>query len=251
MTGPDDTLKLKTAPKGSPLRILAVIAARGGSKRVPGKNIRPLGGRPLIDWSIDVAKNNGDISDVLVSTDDAAIAEAARRAKALVPWLRPAELATDTAASVDVCLHALDWYENTRGKVDGLMLLQPTSPFRSRQTVMRGIDLFRDNHRRSVIGVSPALSHPLWCVQVNGTSMRPFIDQRELSFRSQDLPPAYVKNGAFYLIQPDELRTRRSFCNDATMPLIIEEPAESIDIDTEWDWKIAQALAASQPCNPL
>ena len=205
----------------------------------------------MIDWSIDVAKNNGDIGDVLVSTDDAAIAEVARRADALVPWLRPAELATDTATSVDVCLHALNWYENARGKVDGLMLLQPTSPFRTRETVMRGIALFRDNRRRSVIGVSPALSHPLWCVQVSGNSMRPFIERGELPLRSQDLPPAYVMNGAFYLIQPDELRTRRSFCTDASIPLMIADPVECIDIDTEWDWKIAQALAASQPCNAL
>jgi CMP-N-acetylneuraminic acid synthetase len=229
------------------VRILAVITARGGSKRVPGKNIRPLGGKPLIEWSIDVAKNNADISDILVSTDDLAVAEVARRAATLVPWLRPAELSTDSAASVDVCLHALDWYEGARGKVDGLMLLQPTSPFRTRETVMRGIDLFRGNSRRSVIGVSPALSHPLWCVEVNGNSIRPFIERGDASLRSQDLPPAYVMNGAFYLIQPDELRAGRSFRNDATLPLMIEDPAECIDIDTEWDWKIAQMLAAPQP----
>jgi CMP-N-acetylneuraminic acid synthetase len=233
------------------VRILAVIPARGGSKRVPGKNIRPLGGKPLIEWSIDVAENNADISDVLVSTDDDAIAEVARRAGALVPWLRPAELATDSAASVDVCLHALDWYESARGKVDGLMLLQPTSPFRSRETVQRALELFCGNSRRSVIGVSPALSHPLWCLQVNGDSLRPFIEQGGVPTRSQDLPPAYVINGALYLIQPDELRTRRSFRNDATMPLIIAEPAECIDIDTEWDWRIAQALAASRSYNAL
>jgi CMP-N,N'-diacetyllegionaminic acid synthase len=234
-----------------PLRILALITARGGSKRVPGKNIRLLGGRPLIVWSIDVARNNVDISDVLVSTDDPAIAEVARGAGALVPWLRPAELSTDTAASVEVCLHALEWYESTRGSVDGLMLLQPTSPFRSRETVMRGIALFRDHGRRSVIGLSPALSHPLWCVQVNGDSIRPFIERGGKPLRSQDLPPAYVITGAFYLIQPDELRTRRSFCSDATLPLMIEGPAECIDIDTEWDWKIAQALTASRACGAL
>lgn len=233
------------------MRILAVITARGGSKRIPGKNIRPLGGRPLIEWSIDVAKNNADISDVLVSTDDPALAEVARRADALVPWLRPAELATDEAASVDVCLHALDWYESTRGRVDGLMLLQPTSPFRSRETVMRGIALFRDHRRRSVIGLSPALSHPLWCVQVNGNSIRPFIESEDVALRSQDLPPAYVVNGAFYLIKPEELRSGRSFRNETTLPLMIEDPAECIDIDTEWDWKIAQALAASQSGSAL
>lgn len=228
------------------MRILAVITARGGSKRVPGKNVRLLGGRPLIEWSIEVAKNNADISDVLVSTDASAIAEVALGAGAMVPWLRPAELATDEAGSVDVCLHALDWYESARGTVDGLMLLQPTSPFRSRETVMRGIDLFRRHGGRSVIGLSPALSHPLWCVQVNGNSIRPFIDQGDKALRSQDLPPAYVVSGAFYLIQPHELRTRRSFCTETTLPLVIEEPDECIDIDTEWDWKIAQSLAASR-----
>jgi len=227
------------------MRILALITARGGSKRVPGKNIRLLGGRPLIVWSIDVAKNDEDICDVLVSTDDPAIAEVARGAGALVPWLRPAQLATDEAGSVDVCLHALDWYESTRDTVDGLLLLQPTSPFRSRATVARGMALFRTHGRRSVIGLSPALSHPLWCVQVNGNSIRPFIEGRGKPLRSQDLPPAYVITGAFYLIRPDELRTRRSFCSDDTLPLIIEERAECIDIDTEWDWEIAQALAAS------
>jgi CMP-N,N'-diacetyllegionaminic acid synthase len=225
------------------VRILAVIPARGGSKRVPGKNIRPLGGRPLIEWSIDVAKNNQDICDVLVSTDDSAIAEVARRAGALVPWRRPAELATDTAGSVEVCLHALDWYESVRGRVDGLMLLQPTSPFRSPETVARGIALFRGANRRSVIGVGPALSHPFWCVEVNGTSIRPFIEGQGKSQRSQELPPAYVVTGAFYLIRPDELRNERSFRTESTAPLIIEEPAECIDIDTEWDWKIAEALA--------
>jgi len=203
-----------------------------------------LGGVPLIVWSINVAKGIPEISDILVSTDGFAIAEVARNAGALVPWLRPAELASDSANSVDVCLHALDWYENARAKVDGLLLLQPTSPFRSRATLMRGIDLFRENQRRSVVGVCPAVSHPMWCVQVNGNSMRPFIEPGGRSLRSQDLPPAYVLNGAFYLIEPEELRRQRSFRSDTSVPLVINEPAECIDIDTEWDWKIAQALVA-------
>jgi N-acylneuraminate cytidylyltransferase len=227
------------------LRILALIAARGGSKRVPGKNLRHLGGSPLIVWSIDVAKEIPDICDILVSTDAGDIAEIGRRAGAFVPWLRPPELATDLASSVDVCLHALDWYEGARGTVDGLLLLQPTSPFRSRETVLRGIELFASNQRRSVIGVSPALSHPMWCLQVSGNAVRPFITSEGMRQRSQDLPPAYVLNGAFYLIEPVELRRQKAFCNDATMPLIIDEPAESIDIDSEWDWRLAEALLAN------
>ena len=193
------------------LRILALITARGGSKRVPGKNIRPLGGKPLIVWSIDVAKELPEVCDILVSTDIREIAEVATGAGALAPWLRPAELSTDAASSVDACLHALDWYEATYGSVDGLMLLQPTSPFRRRDTVVRGIELFRSTQRRSVLGLSPARSHPMWCVQVNGLSMQPFLDKGGVSLRSQDLPEVYAPTGAFYLISPTELREHRSF----------------------------------------
>lgn len=228
------------------MRILALIAARGGSKRIPGKNIRSLGGKPLIVWSIDVANGIPEICDILVSTDDSAIAEVARNASALVPWLRPAELATDTASSVDVCLHALDWYEGENGEVDGLLLLQPTSPFRSRGTVMRGIELFRVHKRRSVLGVSPAKSHPMWCLQIDGETMRPFMAGGALRLRSQDLPLAYVVNGAFYLIAPEELRKLRSFYSDDMLPLVIDQPEELTDIDTEWDWRLAETVLATR-----
>lgn len=106
------------------MRILALITARGGSKRLPGKNIRVLGGKPLIVWSIDVAKDIAEICDILVLTLTA-IAAVCTEAGALVPWLRPADLATDTASSVVVVLHALDWYEAEKGAVDGILLLQP------------------------------------------------------------------------------------------------------------------------------
>lgn len=218
-----------------------LIPARSGSKRVPGKNIRSLCGRPLIVWSIQTAKAIPEVCDILVSTDDPAIAEVAREAGAQVPWLRPFEIATDTASSEDVALHALDWYEGENGDVDGLLLLQPTSPFRRRETIDRGIQLFRQHHYRSVVGVSPAGSHPMWCFKIEGTMLKPFM-VGGLHLRSQDLPPAYVINGAFYLLTPDELRQGRSFYNDTTLPLIIDRQEESIDIDTERDWKMAEAL---------
>lgn len=227
------------------LRILALVPARGGSKRVPGKNIRLLGGRPLIKWSIDALNGIADICDVLVSTDDAAIAEVARAAGAIVPWLRPNELATDTAKSVDVCLHALDWYEREKGEVDGVLLMQPTSPFRSRDTIVRGINLFREHNRRSVLGVAPTQTHPMWCFEIQGESMRPYIISVESNLRSQDLPPAYVISGVLYLLTPRELRECRTFYNDSTVPLIVDRPEEGIDIDTEWDWAIAEAYLLS------
>jgi CMP-N,N'-diacetyllegionaminic acid synthase len=228
------------------VRILALITARGGSKRVPRKNIRPLGGSPLIVWSIDIAKGIPEICDILVSTDDSAIGEVSRNAGALVPWLRPAELATDRASSVDVCLHALDWYEGKNGKVDGLLLLQPTSPFRSRNTVLHGIELFRQNQLRPVLGVSPAASHPMWCFQIIEQTLRPFIEGADLHLRSQDLPPAYVINGAYHLIAPDDLRKLRSFVSEEAVPLVIDDPREGIDIDSEWDWQMAETVLARQ-----
>lgn len=227
------------------MRILAVITARGGSKRLPGKNIRMLGGKPLITWSIDVVKGIREICDILVTTDDSEIAKVARDAGALVPWLRPDELSSDTATSADTCLHALDWYEAEKGKVEGLLLLQPTSPFRSRDTVLKGIDLFRSHQYRPVVAISPALSHPMWCLKLESGSMRPFMEGRGLQTRSQDLPPAYTVNGAFYLLKPDDLRKSKSFYGDDMVPLLMDKPEESIDIDTELDWKMAETILES------
>ena len=224
------------------MRILALITARGGSKRIPGKNIRPLGGKPLIVWSINVAKDITEIVDILVSTDDLKISEVAKNAGAMVPWLRPPELATDTTSSEDVCLHALEWYEKENGTIDGLMLLQPTSPFRSRDTVLRGIELFRKQKHRPVIGVSTAKSHPMWCFKIENGIMNQFIKGEGLRMQSQDLPSAYMINGAFYLISPEELIEQQLFYTENTMPLIAGSPEESIDIDTEWDWKLAEAI---------
>lgn len=226
------------------MRILALIPARGGSKRLPGKNIRPLGGKPLIAWSIEAASGIPEICDVLVSTDDCAIANAACEVGALVPWLRPAHLASDNAASIDVALHALAWYESAYGAVDGLLLLQPTSPFRSGATMRKGITMFEHGEGAAVLGVSPCPSHPMWTLKLEGGYLVPFLPEGATPTRSQDLPPAFVVNGAFYLISPAELRARRSFIGAATLPLLIESTHEAIDIDTAEDWALAESALA-------
>jgi CMP-N,N'-diacetyllegionaminic acid synthase len=224
------------------MKILALITARGGSKRLPGKNIRILGDKPLIVWSIDVAKDIPEVCDILVSTDDTLIATECIKAGALVPWLRPAELATDTASSVDVALHALAWYENEVGPVDGLLLLQPTSPFRTKETMRNGIGLFGEHGLQPVLGVSPTHAHPMWTLKMDGEYLVPFMQDHGFGTRSQDLPPAFVVNGSFYLITPADLRTRRSFVGTKTIPLLVDSPQESLDIDTEWDFKMAEAI---------
>lgn len=227
------------------MRILALIPARGASKRLPGKNIRVLGGKPLIVWSIDVAKDIAEICDIMVSTDDAAIASVCTEAGALVPWLRPAELATDIASSVDVALHAIDWYETAKGAIDGILLLQPTSPFRSKMTVLRGIELFRENGRNPVLGISPMHAHPMWTLKIDGEFAVPFFQENGLGTRSQDLTTSYIVNGSFYLSSPAELRANQSFIGLKNTPLIIQSPQEALDIDTEWDWTIAETFISA------
>lgn len=224
------------------MRILALIPARGGSKRLPGKNLMPLGGKPMIVWSIEAAQDIPEICDVLVSTDDSTTAAVSADAGAYVPWLRPQALATDTATSVDVALHALDWYERSRGAVDGVLLLQPTSPFRTRETIRRGIELFTRNERHSVVGVSPAHDHPMWTLKMKGQYLAPFLDNHGLEKRSQDLPAAYVVNGGFYLISPAGLRIERSFMSRKSLPLICDSEEEALDIDTPWDFAVAELI---------
>jgi CMP-N,N'-diacetyllegionaminic acid synthase len=226
------------------MKILALVPARGGSKRLPGKNVKPLGGKALITWSIDAAKQVSAICDVLVSTDDAAIADVAASAGALVPWMRPAELASDTAKSSDVVLHALDWYEHERGAVDGVLLLQPTSPFRSVATITRGIAEFEKEPTRPVVAVSKTPSHPRLMYSIARDALVPLVSGAEREVRSQDLSEYYVVNGVFYLISPAELRRTRTVFGERPRPLVIDSELEALDIDTAFDWRLAECLLA-------
>lgn len=220
------------------MKILALIPARGGSKRLPGKNIKPLGGRPLIAWTIRAASDSGVCCAVQVSTDDPEIAEVATRYGARVPGLRPPELATDTAGSVDVALHALTLYESTHGPVDGLLLLQPTSPFRTAETIRSAVALFAQHQGdRPVVSLSPASCHPAWCFRNTASGMEPFLGWEVLGARSQDLEPAYMLNGAIYVISPLSLQTNRTFLTPDTLGLTLKDPDESIDVDTPEDFE--------------
>jgi CMP-N,N'-diacetyllegionaminic acid synthase len=228
------------------MRILALIPARGGSKRVPRKNLRMLGGKPLITWSIEVAKEVPQICDILVSTDDQEIADVAKSSGALVPWLRPTGLSKDDSKSIDVALHALEWYESKNGKVDGLLLLQPTSPFRTQESVEKSIFLFNENFQRSVIAVSPVQDHPMWVLKRNGDHLVPFLEQNGLQRQSQDLEEALIVNGSLYLASPNEIRESRTFLGKEPVPLIIDSREEAIDIDTEWDFRLCEFLIAEK-----
>jgi CMP-N,N'-diacetyllegionaminic acid synthase len=223
------------------------VPARGGSKRLPGKNILDFAGRPLIAWTTLAAAGLEGIADVLVSTDDADIGAAGAEAGALVPWLRPPHLATDTASSLDVALHALDWYEAIHGAVDGLLLLQPTSPLRQRGTIEKALAMFARG-RRAVVGVVPAPVSPQWCMKIADGVLVPYLDNAGLTSRSQDLDPAYVPNGAIYLLAPEALRRHRTFFPQGTVPLVMSAE-ESVDIDTELDFRFAEWMARQASCD--
>jgi N-acylneuraminate cytidylyltransferase len=224
------------------MRILALIPARSGSKRLPRKNIKLLGGIPLVNWSINAAQGVSEICDVLVSTNDQEIAEISRKANALVPWLRPEGLANDNSSMVDVALHALDWYESARGQVDGLILLQPTNPFRTKELIIKGINQFKEEPNKPIVGVTQNHNHPLWSLELKGGYLIPHKDSNSHNMRFQDLPQLFSINGSFYLISPQDLRSNRSFIGKQNVPLFAFSPREDLDIDTEWDFEIAEYI---------
>lgn len=227
------------------MNILAIIPARGGSKRLPRKNVKPLDGLPLIAWSIRAARASAAFHDVLISTDDAEIAAVAREHGGNAPWLRPPELATDTAGAVDVLIHALHAWEAERGeRADAVCLLQPTSPFRRPQSLRAAVDKFTGAQGLSVIGVSPAATHPYWCMRMTPEGyLESFADVDGLSMRSQDLPPVYEVNGSLYLVTRDRLISAHSLYTKPYLPAIITDPVEALDIDTPFDWAVAERFA--------
>jgi CMP-N,N'-diacetyllegionaminic acid synthase len=214
------------------MRVLALIPARGGSKGVPGKNIRPVGGRPLLAWTIAAAQASAYVDLTILSSDDPAIIEVAREYGCDVPFQRPAELATDTATSVDV---ALDAVERIPG-YDILVLLQPTSPLRTATDIDAALDLLVQTGASGCASVCEVSDHP-WLTFGRDAAGRlsAFCALPEgVSLRRQDLPPAYVLNGAVYAIRTDKLKERRAFFEpDQTVSLVM--PIEkSLDVDT-WD----------------
>jgi CMP-N-acetylneuraminic acid synthetase len=205
--------------------------------------MRLLGGKPLLAWTIDGLREAALECPVLLSTDDPVMAEFGRGADVLVPWLRPPELSTTTATSVEVAIHALDWFEREHGPVDGLMLLQPTSPFRSPMTIRRGAAMFAKAASRAVVAMAPARhTHPWLTYRLDGHAAVPFIVRQDAGTRSQDLPPALHINGCLYITNPAQVRQQRTFIGDRPVPLVIDNPIEAIDIDDEFDFRVAEAM---------
>ena len=179
---------------------------------------------------------------MLVATDGGALARAARQYGAEAPWLRPASIARSSSPVVDAVLHALDRLRHDDGyEPETVVLLQPTSPFRTAASIARGLRVHRRAQGASVVAVSPAVDHPLWCKRINARGVLvPFVPGRVPAQRQQ-LPPAFRVNGALYIATPRTLRRSRTFYSARTRALVLDE-VEGLDIDTPFDLVVARAL---------
>lgn len=240
-------------------RPLFIIPARGGSKGIPGKNIADLGGRPLIAYSIEAAleaisilnsthNGNGLESDrVIVSTDSHEIAAKASEEGITVPFLRPAELSTDSAGSREVILHAMDFADRQGISYDCVVLLQPTSPFRNGRHVIEALRLFNPSETDMVVSVRKASANPYYnCFETDPSTGYLHISKGDgLLTRRQDAPEAWEYNGAIYVINPSSIREMPLGAFPRRIPY--EMSAEdSLDIDTPLDLTVARALMASR-----
>ena len=226
------------------MKTLAVIPARGGSKRLPGKNVISFLGTPLIGWTIRFAQRLGRFDRIVVSTDSEEIANASRAEGADVPFLRSGSLATDTATSADVVLDVLNREMDHQRYYDLVALLQPTSPVREPSRWNEAFSQIARDDCDAVIGVAPAHPHPLHAFQrEKGGRLLPFGDAWGTRMRSQDLPPAVYVAGNLYLIKAAVLEEQRIFFPRRTVGVLCDQPWEAFDIDTEADWVAAEALA--------
>ena len=228
------------------MKVLAIIGARGGSKGIPQKNIALLGGKPLIGWTVEAAVESALTDKVVVTTDDREIAETARRFGAEVPFIRPPELATDSASQVDVVNHALAWLEqNWNYRPDYIMLLQPTSPFRNGKDIDAAIKTAQQQNRDAVVSVSEIADHPYYARTIDdqGIIQDMFVKRNTLP-RRQLLPRVFTENGAIFLVKTSVFKRGQSFMPEQSTAYVM--PGErSVDIDTPQDLKLAEFILGS------
>jgi CMP-N-acetylneuraminic acid synthetase len=225
------------------MRILGLINARGGSKGVPRKNVRPLLGIPLIAHAIRVGLRSSSVNHLLVSTDDHEIATVAREHGADVPFMRPAELATSSALQIDAIRHALSFLEDRGEHFDAVLLLQPTTPFRLTQDIEGAVALMNASGAETVISVADVSGHhPLTCYTGNPEmGLSPMLSANPAGVRRQDFAPVWWRNGAIYLMRRDVIMDRKSLYGSSVLGYVMP-PERSINIDVPLDWVIAEAV---------
>lgn len=222
-------------------RILVVIPARGGSKGVPGKNIKPLAGKPLIYYTLEAARQVFADDQILISTDDEEIKKCVEVTGLKVPFLRPPELASDKAGMYEVLLHAIRWVESTGFFPEILVLLQATTPFRNAMNIRKAISLF-DSNIEMVVSVKETSSNPYYVLYEedrNGWLRR---SKKGNFVTRQECPRVWEYNGGIYIIRVDALKDKPLQKFTRIRKYVMDE-LSSHDIDTRLDWELAEILA--------
>ena len=226
-------------------RVIAVIPARGGSKGLPGKNIRPLLGKPMIAWSIEQALNTPEIDTVVVTTDSEEIASVARDYGAEVPFLRPHELSTDEAMSIDVVMHCLEFYRTQRNQeFDYVLLLEPTSPLRECDDLSKIISLLRSREMEAnaVISVGEVQEHPMsQFIMEEKKYLQELIIDCKTETRRQDKPVFYISYGGVYLVKNDVLLSEKSFYPHRSLGFPLKR-YQNYDVDDLYDFIALEAV---------
>ncbi len=223
------------------MKSLVIIPARGGSKGIPHKNIKPLAGKPLIYYTIDCARKLVPDDDICVSTDDPDIIKCVEDYGLKVPFVRPAELATDTAGTYEVLLHALDFYDKQGKEYDSIILLQNTSPFRTGKHVEEAMKLY-SSAIDMVVSVKETTSNPYYnCFEEDRNGFLHISKGDGLFTRRQDVPKAYEYNGAIYIINPNSLREMPLGRFTKRVKYVMDD-LHSVDLDHMIDWKFAELI---------
>lgn len=223
--------------------LLALIPARGGSKGLPDKNLKPLVGQSLIRRAAAAARDSGVVDRIVLSTDSLTIAEEGRRCGIDVPFMRPAALAADDTPMLPVLRHAVEALEAAGWMAEIILLLQPTSPLRQPAHLRDAVTRLRESGADSVVSVVEVPRHlsPDYVMRVVGGELKPFLPEGERTTRRQDARAAYVRDGTVYAFWRDTLMRHDSIYGPRCLPLII--PAEeSVTIDVPADWAAAERL---------
>lgn len=223
------------------MKILVIIPARGGSKGIPHKNIKPLGGKPLIYYTIDTARTIVGDEDICVSTDDNEIIDVVEKYGLKVPFKRPEGLATDTAGTYEVLMHALNHYKQQGRHYDIVLLLQNTSPFRKAEQVKEALSLYSPKVDM-VVSVKECAANPYYCVFEEDADGYLHVCKGDGNiFRRQDAPKVYEYNGAIYILNVDTLKTTHMHKMEKRVKYVMDN-LTSFDLDTMWDWQMAESM---------
>jgi len=236
------------------MKVLCLIIARGGSQRVPNKNIRALAGRPLLAYSIEAARRSRYVNRIVVSTDSDAIAEVAQKEGAEIPFRRPAEISQGHSTELQAMEHALGWFKDQESyEPDFVVLLRPTSPFRTAASIDRAIELLindPDAHCVRTVRLCSEHPHKMWVMEPEGRRIRSLIPvQQKLpeahTLSYQLLPTVYIQNASMDVFRPSNVWQLRSTTGTEIIPLVQDE-FESVDINTEIDFMLAETLMAQR-----